>query len=488
MGLFNATPDVINEISYFISGNEIYLLWLTGCKRLMYTMCQLGGVKRLVLSPKESKHSDSWPPIVPLFKRLEDLTIRFGSASYLPNTEKTVFASWPKTIRRLRLEYRGAESCWKTVDIAACFPYLETLELDGWTAFLPRYATRMPTLTSLTLQSNNTKMINDLVKALPRELEHLRLPYNSHFDKSTFDLLPVGLKTLHLPSAELQPKCAAALPRSMTDLQINLRGATTLSELPPKLLHLLLITGGGSVPTGDLNSRLQSLELRVRMCFFKVNTLPEALTKLIVTEPTIDLEEYAHLPASLTHLSLIAPQVKVDDTLFSCLPQGLTTIEIERCPKGCTLTNAIIPLLPPRLTSLVILPKCDITGESIAILPKTLYCLKLGAQNVLDQHVTDLPPFLDTLSLEFAQDLTNACIKALPRGLKWLNIGSEHLTFACVPDLPLYIHTLVIGQTGVPDKYFIERDKRSKQAPAYMRLLPDLRYWSEEANEEGTGE
>lgn len=492
MGLFNATPDVINEISYFISGNEIYLLWLTGCKRLMYTMCQLGGVKRLVLRPKEMKHSDSWPPIIPLFKRLEDLSIIFGSASVLPNTEKETFASWPKTIRRLQLDYRSAESCWKNVDIAACFPRLETLELDGWTAFLPAYLAKMPTLTSLSLNLNNSSRIDDLIKVLPRELEHLRLPYNDKVSVNTIKLLPKGLKTLHTHATGMNPDAILHLPLTLTDLVIGLGDVRHLDKLPRTLLHLTLAsrynTPSSTIPSIDLPPKLQTLEIKNRNATLDLTTLPKGLTRLIIYEPTMAIVEYETLPATLTQLSIAEPQVKIDDSLILNLPKGLTCFEIEKCPKGCTMTNANIPALPPRLTKLVIAPKCEITGECFALLPRTLYWLELGASNVSDQHISDLPPFLDRLSLPFAQDLTNACAKHLPRGLITLLIGSEHFSFACVPDLPLFINRLEMGQTGVPDKYFIERDKRSKQAPAYMKLLPDLRYWSEEANEEGTGE
>lgn len=485
-GLFNAPPDVLNAISYFISGIEILLLWFTGSKRLLYTMSELGGVKRLVLKTNGLKHLDSWPLIIPSFKRLEELKLHFGCGNVVNGNMKAAFESWPKSIRKLTLSFRDAESCWKHVDASVCFPNLEDLELDGWSAFLGTYLHKMPNLQRLSLTGNRSAAVKKIIDLLPQGFKHLELSFNPSVLTEELKALPATLKTLDVGSSHMTRKDIAHLPRSLTSASIffnklkSFAGVTR--DLPPGLINLT-ISGYAhdrnahqatiNLDAKDLPSTLESFNMLAGIWKFKLKDLPQGLTQLKVPYFATTPMNASEFPPRITSLTILEPPEAFTDHNLEILPKTLTSLHIGGRKIEVT-DEAIAHHLPPNLTALHIPYAQSITGKCFALLPRSLYHLELGSVDVQDANIGDLPHFVESLYLPNAKHLTNACARLLPRGLTVLVItDAVHFNFACVPDLPLYIGKLDLGQTGVAEKYNNDRDRRSRRKQHNLKLLPD---------------
>lgn len=481
-GLFNAHPDVLNEISYFISGNEIVLLWMTGCRRLLYSMSELGGVKRLVLSA--DKHLDSWPLIIPCFKRLEELSLNFGYTTVVGGSMRDACQFWPKSIRKLYLSMRQAESCWKTFKIAECFPNLEDLTLSGWTAFLGSYVSQMPNLTRLRLNQNTTSSIDLIVQKLPPCLKHLELPSNPHVSSASLEILPRELRTLDISSCRLTSsefELIGAMPM-LTSLTISLNDSgirlTEILTKLPRMLRELNVKDGGEADMNllDLPPLLETLTVKAydsQLHGVVFSQLPRTITSLSLSGASIEVCEASDFPPNLKHLDLASATFTLKNSFFALLPRGLVTLELGGRAIKNEVNDNCVPFLPPNLITLNA-PSLNISGYAFAQLPRTLYYIGLGSEVVHDEHIGDLPPFVLSLVLSKVTLLTDACARLMPRGIRSLSISSGvAFTFACVPHLPPFIDNIDMGQTGVAEKYQNDRARRAKTKLANARFIPD---------------
>lgn len=480
-GLFNAPPDVIHEISYFISGIEALLLWMTGCKRLMYTMSDLGGLRRLCLSTRGFSHLSRFPQVISAFKSLEELKLEFGVQNIVGGSASRAFASWPKTIRKLTLSFRDAEKCWGQITASECFPNLEELDLDGWTGFKAAFVAYMPpNFSSLTLRTNTSSFITNLIKALPRDFKNLTLITNPNIDREALESLPPTLKTLCIPASPLLAQNAELLPSTLTKLDVRVEAnaiAGLMSKLPPNLISFVLSTGwmpGANfhLDASKLPASLETLQISgTSRLAMTLKDLPSSLTFLQLSSPCIKASTYENLPSHLRHLIIIDADWDVlCDSFIEALPRSLLTLQVSCAmslfrSKTPHLTEKAIPHLPPNLTNLVLHPSTNVTGEYFGQLPHFLSLLELRTTSfVLDEHIQHLPKYLQVLRLPDAKDLTDKFAPALPRGLSELIVvNNDSFTFECVPHLPPYINTLELGHTGVKDRYRSERDKKSKK-------------------------
>lgn len=472
-GLWNAPPEVINEISNFIKGVDVISLWLCGSKRLMYGMSEQGGVTRLLLKVGIMNHLISWPTIISQLKSLQVLGLDVGSQSIITGDPYKAMKTWPKSIRELRLSYRDSERVWSDMkNSSELFPNLEIVQLSGWGAFGVKAMQHLPpTVTTLNLRTNTALTSSTLREYLPRHILHLYLPCNDRFDSSCCPTLPETLLTLHVPSwgVRLDHHDIAALPRSLTDLSFRPppdNVTATIRALPKGLKHLQLTNGFGSTTEFGLSSPLPETLLSFVVVYGTLKTeiknLPRSLTRLEC--PTIDFgeQEIANLPQGLTTLCIEAPLGFQDGSALENLPQGITKLSFAN---QLPLKDDCIRLLPRGLRHLS-LPGCyQLTGNCFADLPRGVCKLNLASiTQVTDEQIAFLPPFLLKLNLRKCRFLTDLFAKSLPRGLKELIIeDNNNFTFSCVSSLPTHIDSLALGHNGVVDKYQIEKNKRSKR-------------------------
>lgn len=436
-------------------------------------MSELGGVRRLVLKTNHFKHLDCWPPIVSVFKRLEDLSIDFGATNVVQGNFVAAISSWPKTIKSLYLSFRGSEKCWNDIEPTQYFPNLEKLSLEGWTGFKPETMRKMPPgLTSFTMILNSSSTIDALVSNLPADFKELSVPYNNKMTEAGFRNLPRSLLSLEIAN-DLTPELVTLLPPGLTHLSFSSpQNFRQLLPLLPKSLLSLDIRSGYSdthtIDASDLPPKLTSFTAQYAITHFKIADLPRTMKTLVLNDPKA-LTEFQHLPPNLKSLYLRQSGHLAEDGFMDLLPRSLTLFAVEMSPyygrsAEHLITNEGLKNLPPHLRRLD-LPKCKlVTGECFVYLPRTLEHLDLQSSvDVQDHHIADLPKFLQSLYLHSAKDLTNGCARLLPRTLTTLFINeSPHFDFACVPDLPLFMSRVELGQNGVAAKYFIERSKRSR--------------------------
>ena len=452
---------------------------MTGCKRLMYTMTDLAGLRRLCLKTRGFSHLGHWPVVISAFKGLQELNLDFGAPNVIGGSIIAAFASWPKTIRKLRLSFREAEKCWNQVKTSEYFPCLEELDLEGWSGFKAAFIKDMPpNFSSLILRSNTSSFITNIIAALPRDFQHLSLLANPNVDRVSLEALPPTLKTLRLEASTLEASWVLLIPSTVTNLTVRVEGDHIegfLKGLPPNLKCLSLSTGWSSgmhtfMDASKLPSTLETLRIIGSTDItMKLEDLPENLTALELDNPSMPVASYERLPRTLRHLQLkSAPRSLLCDRLIEVLPKTLYTlcVRVPNYPRVVgLLTEDAIPNLPANLSELVLFPSDKITGESFAKLPRLLSVLDLHTTTfILDEHIQHLPKYLQVLRIPLARNLTNAFAPLLPRGLSELIITeNDNFTFDCVPDLPPYINKLELGHTGVKDRYESERLKRSKK-------------------------
>lgn len=479
-GLFNVPPDIINELSYYLSGKDALYLWLTGCQRLRYTMCELRGLRRLHLQTSGSKHLRMWPVIISSFKNLEELSLNFGSPVVVEGSIKQAFESWPKTIRRLKLCFREAETCWSKISCLECFPNIEELDLDGWSGFKAVSFDNMPaSLTSLILRGNNSAAIASVFKRLPSDFQRIELSFNNKVELEALKALPQNLKSLSLPGSNLKLEWIPYIPRSVTHLAIALYDSSQLAQvvplLPPGLVYFKFYVGfnWNQVTVMDaalLPATLQTLAMAMAPYSFAIKDLPRGLTSLSIAEPLQHANEFSCLPSLLRRLELHGASLTDDFTTY--LPRSLTSLILHRArtsekPIAFSLTDKCIPNLPRNLLELIIELSDELTSECFAELPRFLHTLELTRlTQASDEHFKDLPKFLHKLYLQSATGLTDECAADLPRNIAALRIlNSPLFTCGCIDDLPAFINDLDLGPNGINDKYTTDRNRRSKIDP-----------------------
>lgn len=483
LGLFNVPADVIDAITYFIAGKEVVLLWLCGNKRLMYTMSEMGGVKRLVLRTSGFQHLSRWPAIIPHFKRLEELTLDFGRTNLIGGNPDTVWRKWPKTIKKFTLGCREAETLWKEIyNIGILFPNLQELELDGWSGFKPEFLDTMPnTFHSLTLRAYRSSDALPLIDKLPPQMKALCLDACPGVHTDGLRKLPkTNFQTLFIPQSPLQSESLVLLPSTLTSLQVRIDDADIAwRHFPSTLLHLYFAGGWDAsitVPAEDLPPKLITLELSYSTFVIDdVSRLPQTLTTLSIDHSKMPSEALEKLPSGLKKLKIIIQSTCFSgDSLIPFLPRSLLELSIQKRSPFYTqppstaqvqFTDESIALLPPHLLSLSLKGVNTISGRCFAHLPSGLTTLNLPSiPDVQDEHIALLPRFINHLCLDGCSDLTDACAKFLPRGMETLSLAkSKHFSFSCLPDLPRFIGSLNLGQTGATEKYKNDRYKTGRK-------------------------
>ena len=443
-------------------------------------MCELGGLRRLHLQTSGSKHLRMWPVVIASFKNLEELSLNFGAPIVVEGSLQQAFESWPKSIRRLKLSFREAETCWSKLSAEKCFPNIEELDLDGWSGFKAVSFDNMPpTLTSLILRGNNSAAFASVVKRLPHDFKRLSLPFNSKIGLDVIQALPQNIKSLSIPSSNLEVAWISVIPKSVTDLSMGVWKAhdlaTAVSRLPPNLVELRLRTGPdwhqpARLDASLLPETLQTLSLDSSPHSLAVKDLPRGITSLTINEPVFHFSEFSCLPTQLTRLELRG--ASLFDEFVSYLPRSITALFLYRpytsdTPIPFSLTDECIPNLPRNLLSLVITQSDGLTSKCFAELPRFLHTLELpGLVHASDEHFKDLPKYLHKLYLDHAEGLTDECAQDLPRNINALKIlKSPLLTCGCIDDLPAFLNDLDLGPNGINDKYKADRKRRSKIEP-----------------------
>lgn len=301
MKLSDIPPIVFGLIVPFLGISDFVSLYLTGTRRLIYSLSDFKGTKEIAFYLEEDPGVTKMPNfsrLLPSLKRLTILNVPHGSVISVAQTPLNYL---PSSLEHLELHFYSARdwffhlpqnpghehlfsptlaatkgfrppidnSPWRT----NLFPNLKTLKLSGgstcgcWSdvAFAPN-------LESLYLENTNG-FNEDHLPSLPTSLTELRIPFNTSLVPSRFGLLPRTLQTLELsPFAYdttfgrnfeeaqrclellpqltwlnftyhnwMDPKLLAALPSSLLKLRIDGRYVTNrnmILNLPRNLIYL----------------------------------------------------------------------------------------------------------------------------------------------------------------------------------------------------------------------------------------------------------
>lgn len=300
MKLSDMPPIVFGLIVPFLRISDVVSLYLTGTRRLIYSLSDFKGTKEIAFYLEEDPGVTKMPNfsrLLPSLRRLSILNVPHGSVVSVAQTPLTYL---PSSLEHLELHFYSARdwffhlpqnsghahlfspqaaaaqglkppidnSPWRP----SLFPNLRTLKLSGgsscgcWSnvAFAPN-------LESLYLE-NTDGLRGGHLASLPTSLTELRVPFNSSLKPSDFGDLPRNLQTLELAKfaydnfgkkldeAQAQlaklpqltwmnfmlynwsdPKILDALPSSLLKLRLDGHFKTTqaiVQSLPRKLIYL----------------------------------------------------------------------------------------------------------------------------------------------------------------------------------------------------------------------------------------------------------
>lgn len=274
------------------------------------------------------------------------------------------------------------------VDLTACFPNLQWLELDD--PYDPPHnppQTLPPTLTHLECNINLPEKTSSI--ALPSSLIHLKVLSSPQLPQIFWDALPEGLETLDLTfsyqSSYMLLEQVKALPRSLKSL--ILLPWTPISQdikaLPP---HLETITNLSNdkcksldgLPSWPTLTRLELSDLWPDST--TLHLLSRALTSLQITILAFDTLQAGDLPPLLTELKITTSKSNdvLDGSVFLGMPH-LRTL----CIWSSSISTAIINQLPPYLTELSLSSDHSMKGDVPAVFPPCLVALRINSDSNL---------------------------------------------------------------------------------------------------------
>lgn len=342
------------------------------------------------------------------------------------------FATAPKSLTKLILNFEGGEHCLTTsqkadwvaitpeaqfVDLKTLFPQLRELEVSGSPALTNTFCSVLPpTLVALKLHQN-TMIGDEGISMLPDNLERLILPCAMHVTGSTLAKFK-NLATLVLGGGPASALAVSALikylPSMVSELELPLNRTMTDADVPflPKYLSKLVLTSNANITS--------------------ISALPNTLTELSLATPFTD-GMLVQLPPALKSLFLQNGGQLTNES-FAHLPRTLTALNIWYCEK---ITDEAIPLLPQSLTKLL-LDAPLLSDACVSNLSPTLLSLDLRRAPFTNKFLRELPcTNLSTLNLSGAQEIDSFGLAVLPIGLRRLSlISAKHVTPDCLQMLP----------------------------------------------------
>lgn len=188
---------------------------------------------------------------------------------------------------------------------------------------------------------------------LPPALTDLRIPRVLFRKENVFQDLPASLTVLSASFHRMTPQICAALPRSLTRLEVWRTAKSTkpgsYANLPPNLLRFTCTYSGemGNFEEGDLPPNLTKLKLfgNTKITDAGLRTLPKSITSLGIEGHVITgaaFSEFKNL------LSLHISSYSFLKTTIPTLPASLTELSFSYPP----LTSEQFKQMPPRLRKL----------------------------------------------------------------------------------------------------------------------------------------
>lgn len=518
MSLAALPNDFWDAVSTYIDTNGFCSLMLTGDAAIRLRLSR--GLKKLIgfRLRFDSQHLGH----ILAFQSLLTLHIWSLASCELP---KGWVARLPVTLRDLRLPCQKREPG----ELEHLPRELTALRLDGNTdlssiiSHLPKnltifnaaYATFNPTLTPslpplLTSLSTSTRLLNDNIGQLSREILDLELLSGHALEDCAIALLPPAITRFVAHSVVLMTDdCMAAMPTSLQTLVLSsgLRFTPKVfHQLPPKITQLdlgrhalvdmtdkdflMLPKAINALSLSNNRHLTEAIVESLPLSFLRSpDNLPPKLIPLVVKKylPNVgsflrisswlapvfnSAENWLLLPSTVTSIDTHA----LDDThldlsgvsFYSILPAGLRTLwlgnitstlnadigalpralTVLRAPHACHITDEAIPLLPPQLQTLE-LGRSKLTDKCVSLLPRTLEVLLLKASShITKASFSDLPRRLKALDLSWSKQVDDSSISNLPPLLTDLRLSSAHLlTDACLPHFPSTITNLDLGHS-----------------------------------------
>lgn len=348
----------------------------------------------------------------------------------------------PRSLKRCNVEIAGTqrkllESLPPHIDELTIrqFPGPPSLDAEHWCAYLPQ---------SLTKLIINTSSLYPELELLPRTLTQL----SCHFSPTWFlgavahlerqkgvevrelgAFWPLNLHTLNCYLTAVEIGHLALLPRTLTDLQIEMEihsvdATFSASELPTSLT-LLSVAYQGTQPlnqVGRFPHNLKALSSRsvtpsVGVHHDLLEMLPSSLTDLLVTfqspDPTIDSPNFSwNFPSRLTSLAIY----ECPATVFSQLPPLLTLLNIHILHNDARDLN-IFTALPSTLESIDI---AEIQPESLVY---------------ADNSFANLP-HLTSLDIRGVKAFRSKILRGISRRLTSLSVEDPEFTVDDAPFIP----------------------------------------------------
>lgn len=351
--LVDLPPEVLSDVTCFLTGEELSRLWLSGEKLLQSKLGEGGGARIFYLRPDNSKPI-VWPSLVSVFSKLTFLEF-FGDWFSLGNgMNGEVIAQLPCTLRRLSLRFGR---CF--------FVFQEAMSLNNAV---------FPNLKSIYLADFGDPAGLPGIKVLQWPNSLLSLEFALHRAR-WFDLdlasLPPGLTSITAPFTGIS-NTHIGFPSTLTKLNIFLMPAKPLlfSILPDSLLTLCLTS----------SRKMHASE-------WDFSLLPRTLESLFMKVSDMTREDFLKLPKSLTRLGEVKSVDSSGDSYVdfwplnlkdpgSLIPFIMTKDFVKRLPRRLEvgeyriLDSDAIPYLPPNVRHIV----C--TAESMTPLVEEL--AKLG--------------------------------------------------------------------------------------------------------------
>jgi hypothetical protein len=421
--LANLVPEVLSDITSFLSGYDITNLYMIGSSSLNRALTQRGGVKCFVLEANFPNQL-LWPKSVSYFQSLECFKFKASIDVYHLEVKDVNIFDIPKSVKYVQLKFlNGWASLW-------------TLSEGSSTPTPRRISDIWPRLETLKYLPQNDQVIPEKFDIFPESLTYINLRHN--FELPCMQLVPRTVLKMFVGLA--QPQDWSADPHFPPQLRIlTIRGVSSrqaLRYLPITLQEL------------DLDYTNEALQDPTEKEMLE--TLPPDLVSLRTYVRLFSSEAGASLPRALKRLWVHqrmrnAPHCDVIEAtnILKSLPPSLRYFEIS----GMSSRLPLLQVVPNNPNSL----------------------------DQLEKMALALPKMLQFVSSDFLSFL-RFNLKHLPPGLTHLNLGKRHINRKESALIPRTVTSLSAG------KFYDENDDpvlRMMGAMTAARMLNErIEAWS----------
>lgn len=311
----------------------------------------------------------------------------------------------------------------------------------------------------------------------PKDLEYIGFPqdYNTIVKKECF---PMKVKKIKMtPSKEWFPDY---LPEHLKELNLSCGDIYKPFDNLPKELEELEIHNADNICDNifdnifdNLKNNIRYLEINLRggKCV-NINNFPINLERLNLHSCNIPLSN-KNLPSSLKYLTIEGNY----NQKINNLPENLEELEIYYSSFEGEINN-----LPSSLKKLVII-ECDNFKSKLDNLPKNLKILEFGKNWGEPVFIEDTEKILDNLpenleELELCNVFTK--INSLPKNIKKISVCNRELSISIrVSDYPYPEH---INLCGYINKCFYDISSFIKYNNTILKVFKKIKLWEAEIN------